>query len=123
MEAPFLLTVTDFGHIGVNAGIDRSNVPDSDLLLLPERPSESAERLRERLPVDRVVVTDTSGRPFRHGQRGAATGWARTPASRPRRRRCPRTTRHRRSRRANPPAGSRWGGGSPGRSTSPATPS
>ncbi|ESS04208.1 MAG: coenzyme F420-0 gamma-glutamyl ligase [uncultured archaeon A07HR67] len=82
MKAPFLLTVTDFGHIGVNAGIDRSNVPDSDLLLLPERPSESAERLRERLPIDRVVVTDTCGRPFRHGQRGVAIGWAGMPASR-----------------------------------------
>jgi len=38
MEAPFLLTATRFGHIGVNAGIDQSNVPDGDLLLLPERP-------------------------------------------------------------------------------------
>jgi len=46
MEAPFLLTATRFGHIGVNAGIDQSNVPDGDLLLLPERPSESAARIR-----------------------------------------------------------------------------
>ncbi|MFC6754730.1 coenzyme F420-0:L-glutamate ligase, partial [Halorubrum tibetense] len=70
MEAPFLLTATRFGHIGVNAGIDRSNVPDGDLLLLPERPSESAARIREGLAADRIVVTDTCGRPFRHGQRG-----------------------------------------------------
>jgi len=76
MEAPFLLTETRFGHVGVNAGIDRSNVPDGDLLLLPERPSESAERIRSGLPADRVVVTDTCGRPFRHGQRGVAIGWA-----------------------------------------------
>ena len=77
MEAPFLLTETKFGHVGVNAGIDRSNVPDHDLLLLPERPSESAARIRERLPVDvPVVVTDTSGRPFRHGQSAVAIGWA-----------------------------------------------
>ncbi|QLG28062.1 coenzyme F420-0:L-glutamate ligase [Halorarum halophilum] len=82
MEAPFLLTETRFGHVGVNAGIDRSNVPDGDLLLLPERPSESAERIREGLPVDRVVVTDTCGRPFRHGQRGVAIGWAGMHASR-----------------------------------------
>ena len=81
-EAPFLLTETRFGHVGVNAGIDRSNVPDADLLLLPERPSDSAERLRAELPVDRVVVTDTCGRPFRHGQRGVAIGWAGLPASR-----------------------------------------
>ena len=82
MEAPFLLTATRFGHVSVNAGIDRSNVPDGDLLLLPKRPTESAERLREGLPVDRVVVTDTCGRPFRHGQRGVAIGWAGMPASR-----------------------------------------
>ncbi|MFB6304099.1 MAG: coenzyme F420-0:L-glutamate ligase [Haloferacaceae archaeon] len=82
MEAPFLLTETRFGHVGVNAGIDRSNVPDADLLLLPRRPDESAERIRAGLDADRVVVTDTCGRPFRHGQRGVAIGWAGLPASR-----------------------------------------
>ncbi|SFR50670.1 coenzyme F420-0:L-glutamate ligase [Halogeometricum limi] len=82
MESPFLLTETRFGHVGVNAGIDRSNVPDHDLLLLPKRPSESAERIRSELPADRVVVTDTCGRPFRHGQRGVAIGWAGMHASR-----------------------------------------
>jgi coenzyme F420-0:L-glutamate ligase/coenzyme F420-1:gamma-L-glutamate ligase len=101
MEAPFLLTETRFGHVGVNAGIDRSNVPDGDLLLLPERPSESAARIRDGLSrsettaernTDKlaeddpdppaVIVTDTCGRPFRHGQRGVAIGWAGMPASR-----------------------------------------
>lgn len=81
IEAPFLLTRTRFGHITVNAGIDRSNVPDADLLLLPEDPSASAEALHRELGVP-VVVTDTSGRPFRHGQRGVALGWAGMPASR-----------------------------------------
>jgi coenzyme F420-0:L-glutamate ligase/coenzyme F420-1:gamma-L-glutamate ligase len=82
MEAPFLLTATHFGHVGVNAGIDRSNVPDHDLLLLPKRPTESAARIRAGITADRVVVTDTSGRPFRHGQRGVAIGWDGLPASR-----------------------------------------
>jgi coenzyme F420-0:L-glutamate ligase/coenzyme F420-1:gamma-L-glutamate ligase len=82
IEAPFLLTETRFGHVTVNAGIDRSNVPGGDLLLLPKRPSASAARLRDELAADRVVVTDTCGRPFRHGQRGVAIGWAGTPASR-----------------------------------------
>ncbi|MFB6146862.1 MAG: coenzyme F420-0:L-glutamate ligase [Halobacteriaceae archaeon] len=83
MSAPFLLTETRFGHVCVNAGIDRSNTGDADLLLLPERPSESAARIRSALPVDApVVVTDTCGRPFRHGQRGVAIGWDGTPASR-----------------------------------------
>jgi len=82
-EAPFLLAKTRFGHVGVNAGIDRSNVPDADLLLLPEDPRESAERIRSNLSADAaVVVTDTSGRPFRHGQRGVAVGYAGMPASR-----------------------------------------
>jgi coenzyme F420-0:L-glutamate ligase/coenzyme F420-1:gamma-L-glutamate ligase len=84
LTEPFLLTVTHFGHIGVNAGIDQSNVPDGwDLLLLPEAPSESAKRLSDGLSADvGVVVTDTSGRPFRHGQRGVAIGWAGLPAMR-----------------------------------------
>ncbi|MGB9956687.1 coenzyme F420-0:L-glutamate ligase [Haloferax prahovense] len=82
MSEPFLLTETRFGHVGVNAGIDRSNVPDHDLLLLPKRPAESAERIRAGVDADRVVVTDTCGRPFRHGQRGVAIGWAGLSASR-----------------------------------------
>jgi coenzyme F420-0:L-glutamate ligase/coenzyme F420-1:gamma-L-glutamate ligase len=82
MEAPFLLTETRFGHVGVNAGIDKSNVPDADLLLLPKRPERAAERLYDALDVSGVVVTDTSGRPFRHGQTGVAIGWAGLPASR-----------------------------------------
>jgi coenzyme F420-0:L-glutamate ligase/coenzyme F420-1:gamma-L-glutamate ligase len=81
IEAPFLLAVTRFGHITVNAGIDRSNVPGADLLLLPEDPTASAAALHEQLGVP-VVVTDTSGRPFRHGQRGVALGWAGMPANR-----------------------------------------
>jgi len=81
IEAPFLLAVTRFGHITVNAGIDRSNVPGADLLLLPEDPTASAQALHERLDVP-VIVTDTSGRPFRHGQRGVALGYAGMPASR-----------------------------------------
>jgi coenzyme F420-0:L-glutamate ligase/coenzyme F420-1:gamma-L-glutamate ligase len=82
MEAPFLLTETRFGHVTVNAGIDRSNVPGGDLLLLPEAPTESAARIEAGLGADRVIVTDTCGRPFRHGQRGVAVGWTGMPAAR-----------------------------------------
>ncbi len=81
LEAPILLAVTRFGHVTVNAGIDRSNVPDADLLLLPEDPTASARRLHEQLDAP-VIVTDTSGRPFRYGQRGVALGWAGIPAAR-----------------------------------------
>ncbi len=86
MEAPFLLTESRFGHVSVNAGIDRSNVPGHDLLLLPKNPAASAGRIREGLLEAghdvAVIVTDTCGRPFRHGQRGVALGWAGMPASR-----------------------------------------
>jgi coenzyme F420-0:L-glutamate ligase/coenzyme F420-1:gamma-L-glutamate ligase len=81
LDQPVTLAVTRFGHITVNAGIDRSNVPGADLLLLPEDPAASARRLHEALGA-RVVVTDTSGRPFRYGQRGVAIGWAGLPAAR-----------------------------------------
>ena len=81
LEYPFMLTVTQFGHVAVNAGIDRSNVPGADLLLLPEDPKASAQELHDKLGVP-VIVTDTSGRPFRHGQRGVAIGWAGLPAAR-----------------------------------------
>lgn len=83
MDAPFLLTETTCGHVGVNAGIDRSNTGGAELLLLPKRPAESAARIQAGLAADvGVVVTDTSGRPFRHGQRGVALGWAGLPAAR-----------------------------------------
>ncbi len=81
LEAPILLAVTRFGHITVNAGIDRSNVPGGDLLLLPEDPTHSASQLSQALGCP-VIVTDTSGRPFRVGQRGVAIGWAGMPAAR-----------------------------------------
>ncbi len=81
LEFPMMLAVTRFGHITVNAGIDRSNIPDADLLLLPEDPTQSAKELHDGLGA-RVVVTDTSGRPFRYGQRGVALGWAGLPAAR-----------------------------------------
>ncbi|OLZ39491.1 coenzyme F420-0:L-glutamate ligase [Natrinema saccharevitans] len=87
IDCPFLLAETRFGHIAPNAGIDRSNVPGHDILLLPRKPSESAERIRAGLAARGhegvgVVVTDTCGRPFRHGQTGVAIGWAGLPASR-----------------------------------------
>ena len=80
MDAPFLLTETRFGHVCVNAGIDRSNVPDNDILLLPKHPSRTARELADALGVP-VILTDTCGRPFRFGQRGVAIGWAGMDAS------------------------------------------
>ena len=77
LDQPFLLVVTRFGHVGVNAGIDQSNVGDARILLLPEDPSASAKRLRTELGKDcAVIITDTCGRPFRAGVAGVAIGWA-----------------------------------------------
>ena len=77
LDKPFLLVRTRFGHIGVNAGIDQSNVGDGRILLLPEDPGKSARLLRERLERDcAVIITDTCGRPFRFGVAGVAIGWA-----------------------------------------------
>ena len=77
LDRPFLLVVTRFGHIGVNAGIDQSNVGDERILLLPEDPCTSAERMRASLGKDcAVIITDTCGRPFRTGVAGVAVGWA-----------------------------------------------
>ncbi len=77
LDQPFLLVTTRFGHVGVNAGIDQSNVGDARILLLPEDPVGSARRLCAGLGKDcAVIITDTCGRPFRAGVAGVAIGWA-----------------------------------------------
>jgi coenzyme F420-0:L-glutamate ligase/coenzyme F420-1:gamma-L-glutamate ligase len=77
LEQPFILSVTRFGHIGVNAGIDQSNVGEDRILLLPLDPQASAERIRSRLGKDcAIIITDTCGRPFRCGVTGVAIGWS-----------------------------------------------
>ena len=77
IESPFLLVATKFGHVGVNAGIDRSNVGQGKILLLPEDPMASADRIRRGLGGDAaVIVTDTCGRSFRCGVAGVAIGWS-----------------------------------------------
>ncbi|VAW30805.1 Coenzyme F420-0:L-glutamate ligase @ F420-1:L-glutamate ligase [hydrothermal vent metagenome] len=77
------------GFTSANAGIDRSNVAQSDedgtVLLLPIDPDRSAAQLREaiqtRLGVNLgVVITDSHGRPFRMGTVGVAIGVAGLPA-------------------------------------------
>lgn len=75
LEYPFLLVVTRFGHIGVNAGIDLSNAAEGKILLLPKNPTKSAEEIKRRLKKDcAVIITDTCGRPFRRGVTGVAIG-------------------------------------------------
>ncbi len=77
-----LITETRHGLKCANAGVDASNVGGGDVIcLLPVDPDASCRALREaareRLGVDiAVVVTDTFGRPWRHGQTNVAIGVA-----------------------------------------------
>lgn len=80
-EAPrVLITETRHGFVCANAGVDRSNTGGSELVvLLPERPDESARELREQLQRQTgvevgVVISDSFGRPWREGQVNVAIG-------------------------------------------------
>jgi coenzyme F420-0:L-glutamate ligase / coenzyme F420-1:gamma-L-glutamate ligase len=69
------------GLVMAAAGVDASNTPSGTVLLLPEDPDASARRLREGLRAALgvrvgVIVTDTSGRPWRTGLTDFAIGAA-----------------------------------------------
>jgi coenzyme F420-0:L-glutamate ligase / coenzyme F420-1:gamma-L-glutamate ligase len=82
-EAPrVLITETRHGFICANSGVDRSNTGGKEMVvLLPEHPDESANRLRAGFqvlsgaPVG-VVISDSFGRPWREGQVNVAIGAA-----------------------------------------------
>ncbi len=87
LRRPFLLVKTKFGNVCVNAGIDRSNVEEGYVLLPPEDPDGSAERIRRGISKLTgkdvgVIVTDTNGRCFRRGVVGFAIGIAGVKAMR-----------------------------------------
>lgn len=75
-----IITETHHGFVCANAGVDRSNAPRLDtVVLLPRDPDASARRLRarlEELSAARlaVVIADTMGRPLRDGIVGTAIG-------------------------------------------------
>jgi len=77
-----LITETHHGLKCANSGVDGSNVGGEDLVcLLPVDPDASSralrDGLRDRLGVEvAVVMTDTFGRPWRHGQTNVAIGVA-----------------------------------------------
>ncbi|MGA7076906.1 MAG: coenzyme F420-0:L-glutamate ligase [Halobacteriota archaeon] len=81
IEKPFLLVESKFGQVCVNAGLDRSNVDEGFVLLLPDDPSRSARQIRARINEHygknvAVIITDTCGRSFREGQTGVGIGFA-----------------------------------------------
>jgi coenzyme F420-0:L-glutamate ligase/coenzyme F420-1:gamma-L-glutamate ligase len=77
-ERGVLICVTHHGFVCANAGVDASNVPGEDtVVLLPRDPDESAASLRARLPAaPGIVVTDSFGRAWRHAQVDIAIGCA-----------------------------------------------
>jgi coenzyme F420-0:L-glutamate ligase / coenzyme F420-1:gamma-L-glutamate ligase len=75
------------GFVCANGGIDHSNVAGDDewVLLLPENPDASAERLRSRLESETgaqigVMIIDSHGRAWRNGTVGVAIGISGLPA-------------------------------------------
>jgi coenzyme F420-0:L-glutamate ligase/coenzyme F420-1:gamma-L-glutamate ligase len=71
-----LICRTRHGFVCANAGVDASNAGAlGTLVLLPEDPDASARALRRRLGCA-VVVTDSFGRAWRHGQCEVAIGVA-----------------------------------------------
>ena len=73
-----LICETRHGLVCASAGVDRSNAPHADrVVLLPLDPDASAGRIRAGLPDGvAVLVSDSFGRPFRQGISGVAIGCA-----------------------------------------------
>jgi len=80
-ERGVLISRTHHGFVCANAGVDASNAPTGTLILLPVDPDGSARRLRSdllaRLGISpAVIITDSFGRAWRHGQCDVAIGCA-----------------------------------------------
>ena len=82
-EHGVLIAVTRHGFVCANAGVDASNSPDEDtVILLPEDPDRSARELRSQLGTilqaqpPAVLITDSFGRAWRQGQCDVAIGCA-----------------------------------------------
>ncbi|MGI9197138.1 MAG: coenzyme F420-0:L-glutamate ligase [Candidatus Nanopelagicales bacterium] len=72
---------THHGLVLAAAGIDNSNAPDGQVLLLPRDADASAREIRQRLQAATgrrlaIIVTDTLGRPWRDGLTDCAIGAA-----------------------------------------------
>jgi len=79
---PLVIAATRHGFVCASAGVDSSNAPaEGMVVLLPEDPDASAERIRARLREltgreVAVLVTDSFGRPWRQGTTDVAIGAA-----------------------------------------------
>jgi len=82
IRPPLVIAETKHGFICASAGVDSSNAPEPDtVVLLPEDPDGSAQAIRERLRgltgrEVAVLITDSFGRPWRQGTIDVALGAA-----------------------------------------------
>ncbi len=81
MDRQVLIVETPHGFVCANAGVDRSNVGEGRVALLPQDPDASARAIRReikrRAGVEvAVLITDTFGRPWREGLTEVAIGVA-----------------------------------------------
>jgi coenzyme F420-0:L-glutamate ligase/coenzyme F420-1:gamma-L-glutamate ligase len=82
VRPPLVIAETRHGFVCASAGVDASNAPEADMVvLLPEDPDASAARLLAGLEERTgkslgVVVTDTFGRAWRFGIANVAIGAA-----------------------------------------------
>jgi coenzyme F420-0:L-glutamate ligase / coenzyme F420-1:gamma-L-glutamate ligase len=82
VRPPLVIAETRHGFICASAGVDASNAPEPGMLvLLPDDPDASAERIRARVReltgLDvAVLITDSFGRPWRQGTVDVALGAA-----------------------------------------------
>ena len=79
MRGQVLIAETRHGFVCASAGVDRSNIDDGYLCLLPIDPDKSARDIRYKVKelTSRnvvVIITDTWGRPWRLGQVDFAIG-------------------------------------------------
>jgi coenzyme F420-0:L-glutamate ligase len=80
-RGPTSIVETRLGVVMAAAGVDASNVAPGHVVLLPVDPDASARRLRDELAESpganvAVIVSDTAGRTWRHGQTDLALGVA-----------------------------------------------
>jgi coenzyme F420-0:L-glutamate ligase/coenzyme F420-1:gamma-L-glutamate ligase len=79
---PLVIAETRHGFVCASAGVDASNAPEPNMLvLLPKDPDASAARLRDRLreltgTEVAVIVSDSFGRAWRQGTTDVAIGCA-----------------------------------------------
>jgi coenzyme F420-0:L-glutamate ligase / coenzyme F420-1:gamma-L-glutamate ligase len=84
-RGPLVIAETAHGFVCASAGVDHSNAPEpGTLVLLPVDPDASARAVRDRVReltgrAIGVVVSDSFGRPFRHGTTDVAIGLAGVP--------------------------------------------